>query len=183
MRRRFFFLCLIGALLSACQHVGANRNPLVPAQETLANLSPEQQWCLRAFYLMGSYGVAEQARIAIEEMARNRGCFNAPPAHAVIENKSETIAQSKLPKRNSVYHDQSSTLVTKAFKECLQSKAQNLSNSPSDILGNVMVLLYSDCAAQEKAWQNQCVAGGDSVSECTGHAAALAQNYLEHLHI
>ena len=61
---------LIAFALAGCRSAG-NYAPV-------AQLTP-QQWCAKAVMLMGSHYIAEQGREALLEMARNRGCFNAPP--------------------------------------------------------------------------------------------------------
>jgi hypothetical protein len=51
-----------------------------------------RQWCARAVKAMGSYYVAEQAREALLETARNRGCFSAPPNANVERTPDEQAA-------------------------------------------------------------------------------------------
>ena len=69
--RNILVVVAAGLSLAACQH----RNPYEPPQEALTGLSPQKQWCLRALYLMSNHRVADEGRMAIYEMAKNKGCF------------------------------------------------------------------------------------------------------------
>jgi hypothetical protein len=44
-----------------------------------------EQWCQHALVLMGDPAIAEQGREALLEMARNRGCLQAPPRTVAVQ--------------------------------------------------------------------------------------------------
>ena len=67
--REILLVVAAGLSLTACQHRNAY-------EQALTGLSPQKQWCLRALYLMSNHRVADEGRMAIYEMAKNKGCFN-----------------------------------------------------------------------------------------------------------
>jgi len=48
-----------------------------------------QEWCGKAFAVMGNPYIAQEARQAMLEAARNRGCLAAPLPGAVVEARPE----------------------------------------------------------------------------------------------
>jgi hypothetical protein len=73
---------------------------------------------------------------------------------------------------------QSGGAITKAFTDCLLSRAQNGSYTSFDG-GKSAMLLMGQCTAQWNAWQDKCMADGDTDGGCTLKAAMLAQSALK----
>jgi hypothetical protein len=67
--------------------------------------------------------------------------------------------------------------LTKAFANCMVSKAKTGSYTSSDS-GKSAMRLMVDCDAQWTPWQNQCMADGETDGDCAIQAAALAQSAL-----
>jgi hypothetical protein len=96
------------AILLAAVLVAASSVPLnVSAADPLADfmqqhgsgqrsLTPEE-WCEMALLTMASRYTNEQTRIAISEMARNRGCYEAPQAQPSVDEQARVAVCRTIP--------------------------------------------------------------------------------------
>jgi hypothetical protein len=73
---------------------------------------------------------------------------------------------------------QSEKSVTKAFTDCLESRARGGPYTSSDG-GKSAIQLLGKCESQWHAWQDQCEAGMDTDGDCTVKAVMLAQSTLK----
>jgi len=110
--------CAVVALPAVACVSTSSPVPEASAQQASNEAETPQQWCAKAVVLMGNSYVAEQAREALLETARNRGCFNAPPATSEVampklDQRQKTCAGDMLVlKYGDVKEDERDRLVT-----------------------------------------------------------------------
>jgi hypothetical protein len=71
------------------------------------------------------------------------------------------------------------TAVDEAFFDCLLSKGKDGSYTSSDGGASAVRLMGIACQAQWKKWHDQCMARGDTDSNCTLTAGGIAQTALK----
>jgi hypothetical protein len=81
MPRAAFPFVLVAALSAPLQMSAADPlSDLVGQLNSAGRPLTQEEWCRLALLTMGSPNANEQTRMAINEMARNRGCYAAPQA-------------------------------------------------------------------------------------------------------
>jgi hypothetical protein len=80
-QRAVTFFVLVAALSAPLNISAADPlSDLVGQLNSAGRPLTQEEWCRLALLTMGSRSANEQTRMAINEMARNRGCYAAPQA-------------------------------------------------------------------------------------------------------